>query len=248
MPRLVPFRLAAACALALFSLAAFAATAMAASVAQRVVGKNGKVISEDTVTIGGKVALKTSPKATCFGPGTGGSNTKVSLGGSTALGALARATQFQKALRPLLVTDHFLDEFGLGLCSIGGTAATTRSSWFFRVNHKVPSVGAEKAKLRGGDQVVWGYGSYPYPDELVLKAPANVQANVPFTVTVFAYDEKGKKAPAAGAIVTGASGPTNSSGQAMVTLVTPTFVGAKRGDDTPPVPQSVCVDALCVRR
>jgi len=247
MPRLVPFRLAAACALALVSFFAFAALATAKGpIADlRVVGKNGKVLTEDSFGSGGEVSIKPSSKATCFGPGTGGSGQKMTLKGSTALGMLARAAQFTAALKPLLITDHFLDEFGLGICSVGGTAATTKNSWYLKLNHKAQSVGGEKVKVRAGDEVLWGYGAYPYPDELGLTAPANVQANMPFTVTVVAYDEKGKKAPVAGATVSGASGPTDSAGRATVTLAGPASLVARHGKDTPSSAAPVCVDGKC---
>ena len=247
MPRLVPFRLAALCALALISMLSLAATAAAKGpVANlRVVGKAGKVLDEDSFGVGGQVSIVPSPKATCFGGGTGGSGKKLTLKGATALGMLARAAQFTASLKPLLVTDHFIDEFGLGICGVGGTAATSKSSWYLKVNHKSPPVGGEKVKLHGGDEVLWAYGAYPFPDELVLSAPAEAQANVPFVVTVFAYDEKGKKSPASGALVSGASGPTDSAGHATVTLAAPASLTAKLGKDTPSSPAPVCVDGKC---
>lgn len=247
MPRLVPFRLAAVCALALVSFFALAvvATAKGPVADLRVVGKNGKVLTEDSFGTGGKVSLKPSSKATCFGPGTGGSGKKMTLQGSTALGMLARAAQFTAALKPLLITDHFADEFGLGICSVGGTAATSKSSWYVKLNHKAQSVGGEQVKVRGGDEVLWGYGAYPYPDELGVTAPAEAQSNVPFTVTVVAYDEKGKKSPVEGATVSGASGPTDAAGHATVTLAAPASLVAKHGKDTPSAAVPVCVDGKC---
>jgi hypothetical protein len=247
MPRLVPFRLAAACALALVSFFSIAAVATAKGpVAElRVVGKKGKVLTEDSFGTAGQVSVKASPKATCFGPGTGGSGMKLTLKGSTALGMLARAAQFTAALKPLLITDHFFDEFGLGICSVGGTAATSKSSWYLKLNHKAQSVGGEKVKVRADDEVLWGYGGYPYPDELGLTAPADTQANVPFTVTVVAYDEKGKKSPVEGATVSGASGPTDAAGHATVTLAAAASLVAKHGKDTPSAAVPVCVDGKC---
>jgi len=247
MPRLVPFRLAAACALALISMLLLTASAVAkGSVADlRVVGKGGKVLDEDSVGVAGQVSIKPSPKATCFGPGTGGSGKKLMVKGNSALGMLARAAQFTASLKPLLVTDHFLDEFGLGICGVGGVKATSKSSWFIKLNHKVPSVGGEKVKVHSGDEVLWAYGSYPYPEDLALSAPAEVQANVPFTVQVFAYDEKGKKVPASGATVTGASGPTDSAGRASVILAAPALLSARLGKDIPSAGEPVCVDGKC---
>jgi hypothetical protein len=245
MPRLVPIKLTAALALVSFFVLAGVAAAKGPVAELRVVGKKGKVLTEDSFAAGGKVSVKPSPKATCFGPGTGGSGRKMSLPGATALGMLARASQFTASLKPLLITDHFFDEFGLGICSVGGTAATSKSSWYVKLNHKSQSVGGEKVKVHAGDEVLWGYGAYPYPDDLGLTAPADAQANVPFTVTVVAYDEKGKKSPVEGATVSGASGPTDAAGHATVTLAAPASLVAKHGKDTPSAAVPVCVDGNC---
>jgi hypothetical protein len=230
--------------LSLFTLAAVA-TAKGPVADLRVVGKNGKTLAEDSFGVGGQVSVKPSPKATCFGPGTGGSGKKMTLKGATALGMLARAAQFTAALKPLLITDHFVDEFGLGICSVGGSTATSKSSWYLKLNHKAQSVGGERVKLHAGDEVLWGYGAYPYPNELALSAPAEAQANVPFTVTVVSYDEKGKRSPVAGATVSGASGPTDAAGHATVTLSAPSSLVAKHGKETPSSPAAVCVDGKC---
>jgi len=247
MPRLVSIRLAAACALALISMLALAGGAAAKGpvASLRVVGKSGKVLDESSLALGGQVSIKPSPKATCFGPGTGGSGKKRSLKGNSALGMLVRAAQFTAALKPVLVTDHFIDEFGLGICAVGSSKATSKSSWFVKLNHRAQTVGGESVKVRGGDEVLWAYGGYPYPDELVLSAPAEAQANVPFNVQVFSYDEKGKKKPASGATVTGASGPTDQAGRASVTLAAPALLSASLGKDIPSAGVQVCVDGKC---
>src|SRR4051794_26478781 len=116
MPRLVPFRLAAACALALLVVLSCAslAAAKAPRVDLRVVGSGGKTLSEQFVNAK-TTSIKTSPKATCLGKGTGGSGKSVQVKGPTALGVLGQASKLTPSLRPLLVTDHFLSEFGLGL-------------------------------------------------------------------------------------------------------------------------------------
>ncbi len=246
MPRLVPIRLAAACALALISLLSLSATALAKPTAElRVVGKKGKVLDEGSVALGGKVSIKPSPKATCFGAGTGGSGHRTALSGSSALGMLGRAAQSTAALQPLLITDHFVDEFGLGICGVGASRATSRESWFVKLNHKSQSVGGEKVRARAGDEVLWAFGAYPYPDELALSAPSEAQANVPFTVQVFSYDEKGKKKPASGATVTGASGPTDAAGHATVTLAAPALLSARLGKDIPSAAEPVCLNGTC---
>ena len=247
MPRLVPFRLAVACALALISMLLLVGSAVAKGpvAGLRVVGKGGKVLDEDSFGVAGQVSIKPSPKATCFGPGTGGSGKKMTLKGNSALGMLVRAAQFTASLKPVLVTDHFVDEFGLGICSVGGIKATSKNSWFLKLNHKTQVVGGESVKVHGGDEVLWAYGGYPYPDELVLSAPSEAQANVPFTVQVSAYDEKGKRKPVSGAAVTGASAPTGTDGRTSVTLSAATELIATAKGDIPSPPWVVCLGSGC---
>lgn len=250
MPTLVPFRPAVLCALALTFMFSLAASAPAkghrgAAASLRVVGKHGRTLDEGSLRLGGRVSVLASPRATCFGRGTGGSGAKLRLSGGTALGLLVRAAKRRAALSPLLVTDHFADEFGLGICGVGGTTANARRSWYLKVNHRVPALGGERVKVHGGDEVLWGFGAYPYPEDLALRAPARVQANAPFTVRVFSYDEKGKRTPAAGAAVSGASGPTDASGRATVTLAAPARLVARMGSDTPSARVPVCVGRKC---
>ena len=84
MPRLVPIRLAAACALALLLFVSTTAVASAKKVEAdlRVVAK-GKVIAEETLKTG-TTSIPTSKKADCFGKGTGGSGRAAKIGGPTA--------------------------------------------------------------------------------------------------------------------------------------------------------------------
>lgn len=241
MPRLVSFRLVFACALAcllLFSTAA--ATAKGPSIGLRVVGAGGKTLSEREVRAGA-TSLKTSPAATCLGAGTGGSGDTVKVKGNTALGVLAKASKSVQALRPLLTTDHFRAEFGLGLCGIGRSRSSETRSWYLKVNHRDPQVGGEQATVKAGDEVLWALAPFPYPEELVLRAPHKVVAGKPFSVTVSAYDDAGKRTPAAGVKVKGASGPTAADGSATVVLNRPERLQAKFGTDIPSNRVSVCV-------
>jgi hypothetical protein len=246
MPRLVPSRLAAACALALLFAFSTAAVAVAKGplVDLRVVGAGGKSLAETTLGAA-TTSIKTSPKATCLGKGTGGSGHSVRIKGPTALGVLGQASKSIAALRPLLVTDHFLSEFGLGLCGIGKSSATSKLSWYLKVNHKNPNRGGESVKLHAGDEVLWALEPYPYPSELSLVAPATAETGKPFTVTVFSYDDKGKKKPAAGVTVTGASGPTDAAGNATVTLSAAATLVATHGKDIPSNQVAVCVNGAC---
>lgn len=246
MPRLIPFRLVAACALALLLLLSTSAPAVAKGtrVSLRVVGSGGKTLSEQF--IGARTtSIKTSPKATCLGGGTGGSGKSVQLKGATALSALALASKRTPALRPLGVTDHFLSEFGLGICGIGRSQTTKKLSWYLKVNHKNPNKGGELVKLHKGDEVLWALEPYPYPDELSLVAPHEAESNKPFTVTVFSYDEKGRKTPAVGVSVSGAAAPTGADGTTQVTLSAPGVLTATHGSDIPSNQVAVCLNGAC---
>jgi hypothetical protein len=249
MPRIISFRLAAACALAISLTLAFAAGAAAKGFKAdlRVVGTGGKVLAEKPVTTGA-VSVKTSPKATCFGPGTGGSGDAVGLKANTAMGLLARGAKLLASLRPLLISDHF--DFGLALCGIGRSVAKGSASWYLKINHEALQVGGEAAKIERGDEVLWALvrtepPDFAYPDDLALNAPNAVKAGVPFTVRVFAYDGKGKRTPQAGAKVTGAAKPTGADGRTTVTLGGPARLIARAAGEIPSARERVCVGGKC---
>jgi hypothetical protein len=251
MPRIIPFRLAAACVsaltLALFIslLACAGAFAKGVPVTVRVVGDSGKVLGERSLRAG-TTEIPTSPKAACFGSGTGGTGKPVRLAGATALGALAQMVESDRALRPLLVTNHF--SFGLAICGVGGDVVKhgSESSWYLKVNHKAASVGGDQVKLRAGDEVLWDLASsYPYPDELALQAPARAKAGRAFTVRAFAYDEKGKRKPAAGVKVTGAAGVTGADGRVEVTLSRPARLVARASGEITSARVPICLGGKC---
>jgi hypothetical protein len=246
MPRLTPIRLAAACALALVVslVPAGAAVAKGVSAELRVVGKAGKVLSEQTLSTS-TVSVKTSKSATCFGAGTAGSGKSVAIKGATAMGLLVQAAETTKALRPLAITDAF--SFGLGICGVGDSTITNKkASWYLKVNHKAQQVAGDSVKLKPGDEVLWAYAtSYPYANELALEAPESATAGLPFDVRVYSYDEKGKRKPVAGATVTGASGPTDASGKASVTLSAPGLLKATHGKEIPSAAEPVCIGGAC---
>jgi hypothetical protein len=244
MPRLIPFRLVAACALAFILVLSTAAVAVAKGpVADlRVIGSGGKVLADDS--FGAMTAtIKTSPQATCFGAGTGGSGKTVTVNGPTALGMLIQASKFTATLKPLQVTDAF--SFGLGLCNIGNSKATKTLSWYLKVNHEAPEVGGDAVKVKTGDEVLWALAAFPYPAELALSAPAKAVVGEPFGVRVYAYDDKGKKKPAGGVTVTGASAPTGADGRTTVTLTKPRNLIARHGKDIPSNKVAVCVGGKC---
>ena len=245
MPRLIPIRLAAACVLALALSLPFAASALSKGVSAhlRVVGKSAKVLTEQTLSTG-TIAIKSNPKANCFGAGTGGSGKSVTVKGATAMGLLAQASKSTSTLRPLLVTDAF--DFGLGICGVGTSKVSGKASWYLKVNHKGATVGGDAVKLKPGDEVLWDLApSYPYPNELALEAPDTALGGQAFQVTVYSYDEKGKRKPVSGATVTGASGPTDASGKATVTLSAPGSLVATHGKDIPSPAAEVCIGIVC---
>jgi hypothetical protein len=196
----------------------------------RVVGGGGKLLAEDSLGAA-TASIKASPQATCFGKENRGSGKTVTVKGPTALGMLIQAAKLTKALRPLQVTDAF--SFGLGLCGIGGFTATEKVSWYLKLNHVNPELGGDSVKVKAGDEVLWALAAFPYPDELALSAPRGAMAGEPFGVRVFAYDDKGKKKPAAGVTVTGASAPTGADGRTTVTLSKPRHLIARHGKDIP---------------
>jgi hypothetical protein len=245
MPKFISLRLVAACALALALSIPFAAGAVAKGVTAqlRVVGAGNKVLAEKTVSTR-DTSVKTSPKATCFGAKAGGSGKAAAIEGDTALGLLSAATKSSAALRPLLISDHF--SFGLALCGVGKSVAKSESSWYLKVNHKSPSVGGDQFKIHPGDEVLWDLApSYPYPGELALSAPEKATAGTGFKVTVFAYDEAGKKKPVKGAKVTGAAAATGADGTTTVKLAKPTMLIATDVADIPSAKVAVCVGGKC---
>ncbi|HEY6729560.1 MAG TPA: hypothetical protein VI039_00880 [Solirubrobacterales bacterium] len=249
MPSLIPFRLAAVCALALSLTLAFTALATAKGLQAnlRVVGTGSKVLAEKTVA-SPNVSITASPKATCFGPGSGGSGDSLQLKGNTAMGLLANGAKTTAALRPLSITDSF--DFGLAICGIGSSVAKGSSSWYLKINHKAQMVSGDVAKIKAGDDVLWALAkteapSYKYPEELVLTAPASAKAGMEFTVRVWAYNEKGKKTPQAGAKVTGAAAPTGADGRTTVTLGKPAKLGATASGAIPAAKVAVCVGGNC---
>ena len=125
--------------------------------------------------------------------------------------------------------------------------ATKKLSWYLKVNHVNPELGGESVKVHAGDEVLWALEPFPYPQELSLVAPRVATAGEPFEVQVFGYNEKGKRKPVAGAVVTGASAPTGSDGRAMVTLQKAQTLFARHGKDIPSNGAFVCAGGNGVR-
>ena len=199
-----------ACALALALASTVTAPAEARSTAAdiRVVDAGDRTLAEGT-QLSGPVSLRTSRKANCFGPGTGGSGKRAAIPAASALAQLANAAAVDSDLSPVGITDYF--DFGLGICRIGRAVAPMSGYWYLKVDHRASFAGADQTTVHRGDEVLWylitDYED-PIPDELGLKAPSRAEPGVPFEVRVTSYADGGEASPAAGATVTGARGRT----------------------------------------
>jgi hypothetical protein len=242
------FRLggSAAAAIALFLLVPGMAAATTKGVDLRVVNTAGKTLAEFRQYTG-SVDVKTDPHANCFGQGTGGSGDRVKAAGATAFGAVQDALGTDRDLRPLSVTDSFLDDgFGLGVCGIGGFESQGSSFWYVKGDHVGAQVSGSQLTVHHGENVLWYLTpTFPPTLELSLRAPAREQPGTPYRVTVFSYADDGTRTRLAGAAVDGASAPTDSSGHAMVTSTgagTDTLE-ATHADDIPSNRVQVCVNS-----
>jgi hypothetical protein len=210
----------------------------------RVVNTAGKTLAEQRQYTG-TVRIKTDRHANCFGAGTGGSGDRVQVRGATALGAVRDGLEWESDLRPLSVTDAFLDDgFGLGVCGIGGFKSQGSSFWYLKSDHVGSQVSGSQLEVHQGENVLWYLSpSFPPPPELRLTAPASAQPNVPYQVTVYSYADDGTRSPAAGATVAGAGQPTGPAGHTMVTSAAGTHtLRATRGQNIPSNRVEVCVN------
>jgi hypothetical protein len=244
---LIPaFRLGAIAAL-VASILFSAGTALAATKGAdlRVVNTGGRTLAEFRQYTG-TVDIGTDPGANCFGQGTGGSGDRVRVSGSTALGAVRDALETDSDLRPLSVTDAFVDQgFGLGVCGIGGFESQGSSFWYLKRDHVGAQVSGSQLPVDQGDDILWYLSpTFPPPAELALTGPPRARPNVPFQVTVYSYADDATRTPAAGASVTDAAQPTDAGGHTMVTSPAGTeLLRARRAQSIPSNQVKVCVNA-----
>jgi hypothetical protein len=182
----------------------------------RVIAASGTSLAQGT-QFTASTTIKASKKATCFGPGTGGSGAKVALRGHTALGQLANSPAAFPKLDPISVTDAF--SFGLGLCGIGNSISPSTGFWYLKVNHEGSTTGGDQTVVSRRDDVLWyliADYTQPTPDELDLEVRPGRGGEA--TAKVVSYADDGTKSPAAGATVTGADDPADASGKTTVSL------------------------------
>jgi hypothetical protein len=239
------FRLGGSAAAVVALLLLPAAASATKGVDLRVVNSAGKTLAEHRQYTG-TVQIKTDRHANCFGQGTGGTGDRVEVKGATGLGAVRDGLARDRDLRPLSVTDAFLDDgFGLGVCGIGGFRSQGSSFWYLKGDHVGSQVSGSQLKLRRGEDVLWYLSpGFPPPPELRLRAPASAQPDVPYRVTVYSYADDGTRSAAAGATVTGAALPTGSAGHTMVTspAAGTDNLHATRAQDIPSNRVEVCVN------
>jgi hypothetical protein len=182
----------------------------------RVIDGDGNTLAQQTQYTD-TVTFNTDPNANCFGPGSSGD--EVTVNGPTGLGALVDGAAFNRALRPISVTDA--SGFGLGVCGIGGIAAPDTGFWYLVYNHSSSQVAGDQLSLIEGDEVLWwldtDFSDAP-PDELALNGPARARPGTKFKVKVVAYAADGTRTPAEGADVTFAADPTDASGRTTVRI------------------------------
>ena len=234
---------ALAAVLALVATLAGAATASATKYADlRVVATNGTTLAEFRQYTGGR-RIPTDRRAECFGEGTGGSGDSFRIGASP-ITALADASSSERDLRPLSITDYYLDSFGPGLCGISGMQTRGNRFWETKVDHADSQVGPGEPLDGGEDVLFYRTPTFPPPPELVLRAPASADPGAPYQVTVTAHSDAGESEPAQGAMVDGAAAPADAQGHALVTSPPGTAsLQATRGDDIPSNLERVCVEA-----
>jgi hypothetical protein len=237
---------AATVAIALLLYLPGTAPAATKGVALRVIDSAGHTLAEHQQYTG-SVRIKTDPDADCFGQGTGGSGDRVPVAGATALGAVSDALRWDGDLRPLSVTDTFVDDgFGLGVCGIGGVESQGSSFWYLKADHVGAQVSGSQLTLHRGERILWYLTpSYPPPAELELRAPARAEPGVPYEVTAFSYGDDGTRTAAVGASVDGADQPTDAAGHTMVTSASAgsDVLRATHGPDIPSNHVKVCVNA-----
>jgi hypothetical protein len=245
MPIRIP-RAAGAAAVAFLAIASSAAASPKTNgVDLRVVAGDGTELA-NLIQYTSTTRIPTDKHAKCFGPGTRGSGDPFTLRGATALGAIRDAMPVAPGLRPLSITDHFLDSFGPGICAIGGLQPPSTGYWDLRVNHADSTIGGGQPVADGDEVLWWEASNYPPGDELALDVPAGATPGLPVQVTVLGYDvDTGVSHPEQGASVDFAALPTDANGHTDVTFPTPGTAGvqARRSGDIPTTTYQVCVKA-----
>ena len=192
------------------------------------------------------VRVKTSVDADCFGPSNPSTGDSYRLNDPNALGALIDASKNDSDLKPLEITDGFVDDgFGFGVCDVGGLETQGFAYWYSAVNGVGSTTGPDLIPVKNGDSNLWYLttGDEPgFPSELVLKVPARVLAGDPFTAKVVRRLPDGSREPAEGADISGFT--TDENGEVELDIGEPgetTLRATGEPDDAPSASTSICV-------
>jgi hypothetical protein len=215
----------------------------------RVVTHTGRTLAEFRQYTGTTTVSSTKGKD-CFGSQSSGKRYK--LDGSNALGIVKDALASDPALRPLELSDAFVDDgFGLGVCGIGGFETVGFSYWDLITDHVTASVGAQFVQVRNDGDVLWyltsGSEGSSGPRELLLKAPASAGPGDAFTAKVVRFNGGGGSSPAGGVAIfagTRRLGTTGPDGELRVRLgSSATLQATGTSGDIPSNHVRVCVSA-----
>ena len=243
--------IAAAVIVSLFAAGSAAAATHWADL--RIVAHTGRTLAEFRQYTGSTTVRSTKDQEDCFG--TRSSDKRYRLEGSNALGIVKDAMASDADLRPLVLSDAFVDDgFGLGVCSIGGFETVGFSYWDLIRNDLAATTGAEFVPVQNGDEVLWYFtsGSEPSsgPRQLELKSPASADPGDAFTAKVIRI-AKGDSSAAGGVGVfdgTRRLGTTNSDGKLRVRLGSSAVLQARgTAADIPSNHVRVCVSAVAGR-
>jgi hypothetical protein len=213
----------------------------------RVVTHTGRTLAEFRQYTG-TTTVRSMKGTDCFGSHSSGKRYR--LEGANALGIVKDALASAPPLRPLVLSDAFVDDgFGLGMCSIGGFDTVDFSYWDLIIDHVTASVGAQFVQVRNGDNVLWYFTSGSEggsgPRELLLKAPASAGPGDAFTARVVRFNGGGDSSPAGGVGVfagTRRLGTTGPDGRLRVRLGSSATLQAKgTPSDIPSNHVAVCV-------
>ncbi len=199
-------------AAAAVSAAAVTPAADAATVKQLVVFRDGSAVQKTTSRAAATARV---------------GRKRCRVGASTALAALIHSRIGALQIKDYgSCSKHARDAGGLYVRTIRGERARGVNGWVYKVGHKVATAGAGdpagpfgRGRLRAGARVTWFYcGMKGSSCQRTLDVAATAQG-AEVTVTVRAYDDRGRSRPAAGATVHvgSATATTDAGGVARVT-------------------------------
>jgi hypothetical protein len=213
-----------------------------------IVGSNGSLLSSARTVVATRTAVRVGHKTCAVAAGTP----------LAVLAADRRGGGPGFALRDYGRCGSSTANSGeLFVYSIGGQTNSGRNGWEYKVDQRSGTTGAADAsgplgngvRLRSGDRVLWFWchasGAGCQRTLTVSPAASKVSASGSLTVTVTGYDNLGRGAPIAGAIVTLGTdfASTNAAGRA--TLIAPApgryALAATRPGLVPSFPETIVV-------